>query len=368
MKVIQLIARVNQGGTANWLRMLVSQLRENGDIAELLAGFTSYGESEDNSFADLHGIRISTLGRNISYLSDFRAIIEVRKIIKEKTPDILNTHTAKAGLIGRIAAIGLSCKVVHTYHGHLLYGYFSPGKTKLLKFTERLMTIFTDGYIFVGEKVRLELLAESIGKGKPYKVILPAIEISEFSETFQLRESYIASDHNFTVGWLGRITGIKRLDRVLDLARMLPDIQFIVGGEGDIALDERYINQENIKFLGWVSPTTFWNQCDLGILTSDNEGIPTSLIEAAVSGVPVISYDVGSVSEIINDGETGYLVNDLNQMRAKILELSDDRKSLLILGENARISAISKFDKNSFLRAHADIYSTVIGHLPKNLS
>ena len=360
MKVVQLIARVNQGGTANWLRMLVSQLRENGDNVELLAGFTPDSESEDRSFSDLDGIRISTLGRKISLLSDLRAIIEVRKIIRKESPDILNTHTAKAGLIGRVAAIGLNCKVVHTYHGHLLYGYFSPGKTKILKFIEKFMTNLTDAYIFVGEKVRLELLAEGIGKGKPYKVILPAIEISEFSETFQLRKSYLASDHNFTVGWLGRITSIKRLDRVLELAKKLPDIQFIVGGEGDIPLDERYINQENIKFLGWVSPTTFWNRCDLGILTSDNEGIPTSLIEAAVSGLPVVSYNVGSVSEVILDNQTGYLVSELSQMETKIIEIKNDKDKLSEIGHTARAIGLEKFNKKHFMQAHLDLYKSLL--------
>lgn len=369
MKVFQLIARVNKGGTANWLDVLVAQLRANGDSVELFAGFVSEGEREDEVFDKVGGIRISKMGRKISLLGDIQAIFEFRRILKREKPEVLNTHTAKAGLIGRIAAVGLKSKVVHTFHGHLLYGYFSPFKTALIISLERFLNRFTDGYVFVGEKVRLDLLSKGIGKGKPYKVILPAIEFSKFTESSPAGyKDTFESNHTLVVGWLGRLTTIKRVDRVISLAKMLPEVEFLVGGTGEINTGSFKETTKNVKFLGWVRPETFWDKCDLGILTSDNEGLPTSLIEAAVSGLPVISFDVGSVSEIINDGETGYLVKNLDQMKARIQELSVDRKSLLILGENARISAISKFDKSTFLRAHADIYSTVIGHLPRNLS
>jgi glycosyltransferase involved in cell wall biosynthesis len=320
----------------------------------------SDAESEDDVFAEVGGIRVSNLGRKISILGDIQSIFEFRRALRQIRPDVLNTHTAKAGLIGRVAAIGLDCKVVHTFHGHLLYGYFSPFKTALVIRLERFLNRFTDGYIFVGEKVRLDLLSRGIGNGKPYQVILPAIDFSKFNVIKS--QKLLASsgeDGQLVVGWLGRLTPIKRVDRVISLAKMLPEVEFIIGGSGDInPVDFKEITK-NIEFIGWISPENFWNRCDIGILTSDNEGVPTSLIEAAASGIPVISYDVGSVSEIIQDRATGFLVKDLQQMKDKISELSSDRANLLKMGELAHQIAVSRFDKSTFLRAHNAIYSMV---------
>ena len=136
MKIVQVIARVNQGGTAKWLETLVIGLREKGHQVHLLAGSVEENENEDPCFVNLDGIRVPGLGRSVSILGDLKAIITIRKMLKEVKPDVLNTHTAKAGAIGRIAAIGLGIRVVHTFHGHLLYGYFSKRKTQIIIFIE----------------------------------------------------------------------------------------------------------------------------------------------------------------------------------------------------------------------------------------
>lgn len=357
MKIVQIIARVNQGGTANWLNILVTELRSRGEDVQLYAGLVSNGEKEDETFSEVGGIRILSLGRKISLVNDLRAILEIRRVLKTQCPEIVNTHTAKAGMIGRLASVGLSCKVIHTYHGHLLYGYFSPAKTKLIIEIEKFLGRFTNAYIFVGEKVRQDLLAKGIGVGKPYRVILPAIDFAKFqNHEDEVDLSDPNSEHTFRVGWLGRLTAIKRVDRVLDLAKTLPSVEFLIGGDGEALGQELGPIPPNVRFLGWIKPEDFWNQCDVGILTSDNEGLPTSLIEAAISGVPVVSFNVGSTSEIIVEGETGFLVNNLTEMRSRIIQFEEDRTLINSFGSNARTRGIQRFGKENFLNGHLQIY------------
>ena len=232
MKIFQVIARVNQGGTARWLEALVLELRSEGHEVSLFAGSVQENEIEDKCFQDLGGKRVSGLGRSVNLISDIKAILIIRSAIKNEAPDVINTHTAKAGVIGRIAAIWTGIKVVHTFHGHLLYGYFPPHKTKIVILIEKFLARFTDQIIAVGSQVKEDLLAAKIGSESQYFVISPAIPFPTFYSKIDARRTLGVENNTKVIGWLGRLTAIKRPDRVIELAKCHPSITFVIGGTG----------------------------------------------------------------------------------------------------------------------------------------
>jgi glycosyltransferase involved in cell wall biosynthesis len=356
MKVFHLIARVNRGGTANWISNLFSGLRAQGHEVELFAGFVENNEIEDSCFSELNGRRIKSLKRSLSALSDALAVIEFRKILKKEKPDILNTHTAKAGVIGRIASIGLPVKTVHTFHGHVLYGYFNPIQVKIYLLIERFMALFTDVFIAVGEKVKIELISAGIGKPDKYIVISPAIPSAIKIDEAVARVKLKLPNDQITVGWLGRFVQIKRPDRLIDLARRNPNINFVMGGEGELLSEIENTAPSNVYFVGWVNPLDFWSACNLAILTSDNEGLPTSLIEAGLLGLPIITLNVGSASEIVDNFRSGFVIEDLVEADALIQNLASNRSLMLEMGANSQNYCLSKFNLEIFIKRNLAAY------------
>jgi glycosyltransferase involved in cell wall biosynthesis len=356
MKVIHVIARMNQGGTAKWIETLTNGLRDHGNEVILLAGNVESNETEDSSFERLGGIRIDGLGRSLSTINDIRSIFVLRNIFKLEKPSIINTHTAKAGAIGRIASIGLPFKVVHTFHGHLLYGYFAGYKTKMFIAIERILALQTDFFISAGKRVRDELITARIGSIEKYLVIAPGRDIEKIIFREDARKALGIEPDSFVVGWLGRLVQIKRPDLLLELASKLPEVIFLVGGKGELFhLIDNY-HGTNLIYVGWTDPDKFWPACDVALLTSDNEGLPTSLIEAALHSVPIIARNVGSVSEIFENDKGGYLVSDPDSIQDHIRLLNGDRVRLGILSEKVQKYATDKFSVKKFIGEHISLY------------
>ena len=349
---------MNQGGTAKWIETLTKGLRNQGHEVILLAGSVGSNEIEDPSFESLGGIRIKGLGRSLSAVNDVKSIFTLRKIFIKEKPSIINTHTAKAGAIGRVAAIGLPSKVVHTFHGHLLYGYFSNYKTKFLVNIERILSLQTDFFISVGSRVRDDLINVGIGKFEKYKVIAPGIKIEKTFTRQDARRALGVESNSFVVGWLGRLVQIKRPDLLLEIASELPDVIFLVGGAGELLNTIENYHGSNLVYAGWTNPDEFWPACDVALLTSDNEGLPTSLIEAAMHAVPIITRNVGSVSEIFENEKGGYLVSDSGSIQSRIRLLNKDRITLGILSERVREYATEKFGVQKFLDDHISLYES----------
>ena len=360
MKVIQVIARMNEGGTARWIETLITGLRKSGIEVILLAGFVEENEKEDTSFQSLGGVRIKHLGRSISILNDLKCIFALRRIIKKEKPDLINTHTAKAGALGRIAAVGLGIKVVHTYHGHLLNGYFSRSITKFFIVIEKVLALVTDGFISVGSKVRDELVQAGISSNQKYKVIYPGIAMHDLQSRSEARRSFGIQEGEFVVGWLGRIVQIKRPDLLVEIAKELPETKFLVGGNGELVQIIQDSNLPNLIFVGWQSPQAFWPACDSALLTSDNEGMPTALIEAAMTGLPLVARNVGSVSEIFQDKKGGILASSKKEIIEAIDKLRIDEFARINMGTGARIFAISEFGVESFIEKHVAFYRSLI--------
>lgn len=363
MRILQVIARVNQGGTARWLEELIVGLRSNGHEVFLAAGYVQNDEKEDAIFEKLNGHRIESLGRSISIFSDLKSLIEIRRFIVKSRPDLINTHTAKAGFIGRLAAATIIKNrpaIIHTYHGHLLYGYFSKLKSNMFKLLEIVMARVSDVLIAAGDKVKTDLLEAGIGKEDQFIVLRPGINDFNHLDKRVIREVLNISNDVTVIGWLGRITKIKRPDRAIELAKRFPEVLFLLGGEGDLLGETKAIAPSNVKFLGWTKPEIIWSASDIALLTSDNEAQPISLIEASYSLLPIVAQNVGSVSEVVDDGVTGILVSDYEESVAALEKLIANIELRRTLGSAGRAYVISRFSPAQFILGHEAAYSKAL--------
>jgi len=363
MKVMQIITRVNRGGTAKWLQILSQGLTVNGHISLLVAGNIHEKEVEDPLFEKLDGIRVSNLGRSISIQQDIRAFVELRRIIKEHKPDLINTHTSKAGVLGRLAAISiLSDKpaIVHTYHGHLLYGYFGKLKIRVIVAIEKFLAQFSSVLIVSGKRVRNELLAVGVGKQSKFVLIKPGIPPINFANKIETRKELGISSDAIVVGWLGRFTEIKHPERVLEIAVWTPNVIFLMGGDGELHKSISELAPPNVRLIGWTTPEILWGASDIAILTSDNEAQPISLVEAAMAGLPTIALNVGSIESVVADGETGFLVKNLQEMSDRINELVINESLRSEFGKRAVVKMGQEFSEVNFVISHIHSYEKAL--------
>lgn len=265
---------------------------------------------------DLAVRRVAGLGRAPDLTADVRALAEISRVIREFRPHIVHTHKAKAGVLGRLAAWGRRTPAtVHHYHGHLLHGYFSPRKTQAIMAVERLLARRTVRLIAVGEQVRDDLLAVKVGTPSQWRVVAPGVAGAPAPDRSAARAALGLPETGLVVGFVGRLARVKQPERFVEMALLLsaefPDASFVVAGDGDLLGRMRQVARPlgpRAVFLGWRSDVqTVYAACDVVALTSDNEGMPVSLIEAAAAAVPVVATDVGSAGEVVDDGVTGLL-------------------------------------------------------------
>lgn len=319
IRVLRVIARANVGGPAVQVRSLTAGLDPTRFESRLLVGAVGEDETDYLSLvdSDLPLTRIRGLGRDPSPTADVRALMAIRRHVSEFRPHIVHTHTAKAGVLGRIAAITRRRRpaTVHTFHGHVLRGYFSPWTTRLIVTVERTLARVTTRLVAEGERVRDELLAAGIGRPDQYVVVPPGIALPGPPTRAQARRMLGLPVGGTVVAFVARLTTIKRPDRfgevALALAARRSDTMFLVAGEGELLGDLRLRLAPlggRVAFVGFRPDVeVVYAAADVVLLTSDNEGMPYSLVEAALAGCPVVATDVGSVSEVVVDRETGYI-------------------------------------------------------------
>jgi len=174
------------------------------------------------------------------------------------------------------------------------------------------------------------------------------------------RKHYSLHSEDFVVGWLGRLVQIKRPDILLEVAKAIPDAFFLVGGAGELEEIITSYKGSNLKFVGWALPEEFWPACDIALLTSDNEGLPTALIEAAMCEVSIVARNVGSVREIFQDRIGGFLYEDSKQAVERIRYLTNDKTAAKNAGIAANQFANSRFSEELFIQKHIDLYESII--------
>jgi glycosyltransferase involved in cell wall biosynthesis len=362
MRVLHVIARMNVGGTANYVSKVVQGIPNS----KIVIGHVQDYEIEDDVVNSLNFIRINSLGRKISVKNDIRAYLSLRKIIKDMKPDIVHSHTFKAGLLARL--IRGNFKKVHTFHGHLLEdNSFSDFKIKIIIIIEKYLATKTDVLVSVGKKVSKDLISNGIGRETHWISIQPGIEPIQILDKYRARKALGINSSSILIGWLARMADVKNPLLFIQLAKSLPDVDFIMGGGGPLLDKIRRDSPKNCKVIGWTDQQNFWSAVDIAVSTSDNEGMSISLIEAQTAGVPAIATEVGSTSEIIENGVSGYLTDkSVENISAKLEILISDSNLRLSFGEAAKVYARNKFNVDAMIKSHQDLYMNLLNKYRRN--
>lgn len=350
-RVVHVIARMNVGGPA----ALITQLLDGLPNQFLLTGDVQDGEADylDLRSPSTEHTRVPGLGRSVRPGDDVRALTFLIRELRRLEPDVVHTHTAKAGVLGRVAAKAARVPhLVHTFHGHLLHGYFSPTVTRAVILTERTLARQTDRIVTVGERVRDDLLAAGIGVPAQYVAIPPGVMIGSPPSRAEARARLGIRADAVVVASVGRLIAIKRPDRLLEVARLLPAMTFLVAGEGPLLERVRSEAPPNVRFLGWRGDVeTVHAAADVALLTSDNEGMPVTLIEAALCGTAAVSTDVGAAREVV----TG----EVTPCDPQALAAAVKRVVAAGLGEEARRTAQERFSVETMLESHRRLYAAL---------
>jgi glycosyltransferase involved in cell wall biosynthesis len=330
IRILRLIARLNVGGPSLHVTYLSAELDRRGYETVLAAGRVGAGEGSMEYLTAEHGVEpqyIDVLQRNIDPRSDALAAQKVLRLIRDFQPHILHTHTAKAGAIGRTAALlageDRPRAVVHTFHGHVLRGYFNPLVTKSFLQVERTLARSTDALIAVSPEVRDDLVELGVARADKIVVVRLGLDLDARTAAApdargSVRSSLGIPEDCFLIGWLGRMTEVKRVDHLLRafalLRRRGVDAGLVLVGDGPLRRDmDRLAHEldigEHAHFIGYTDEVgPLYAAFDAVALTSANEGTPVTLIESLAAGVPVVATDVGGVRDVVPDEEGGFLV------------------------------------------------------------
>ena len=311
---------MNLGGTSKYILKLSKELEVIGIKSPIATGYVQNGEIEDPDLKKVKPIRIKHLGRKISPINDLKAIIELRKVILQVRPDIVHTHTFKAGFLTRVQRnkieeeLGKKIKFIHTFHGHLFDDpQFKGFKAIIISAIEKSLSKKSDQLITVGENVKKDLDNRGI-KGKKKTISIPpaVIPLKLLSKENVLKKFKIRDKNRIRVLWMARVTGVKNPHKVISIAKALPNIDFYLAGGGDLLQEIKVSAPKNLKVLGWQDAKNILPIADIFLSTSENEGMPIAMIEAQLAGIPIVATDVGSVSEVMINNKTGLLCSKSN--------------------------------------------------------
>ncbi len=325
VRVLRLFSRLNIGGPSLHVILLSQGLRPLGYETRLVVGRESPREGNLRALAAERGVDIETLaglGREIAPLSDLAALAGLVRLMRAFRPAIVHTHTAKAGLLGRLAARAAGVPtVVHTFHGHVLRGYFSPPKQAMFRRLERLLATATDAIVAVSESMKQDLVELGVAPAAKIRVIPLGLELAPLSGELPRgvlrREAGIPPEAPL-VGMVGRLVPIKDVPTFLQAAREVrarrPDVQFALVGDGEErpALERlcRSLGMDGaVHFFGWRRElAAVYGDLDVVVNASRNEGTPVALIEALAAARPVVATEVGGTPDLLGRGTRGLLV------------------------------------------------------------
>lgn len=382
-KVLRIINRFNIGGPTYNATFLTRYMSEEFETM-LVGGLPEPDESDSLHIPRSYGVEpvlIEEMRRLPNLKSDRAAYKKLKQIIQEFQPDIVHTHAAKAGALGRKAAKSCGVPVIiHTYHGHVFHSYFGKYKTKLYKLIERRLAKKSDGIIAISPLQKEELVKQHrICEAEKVKVIQLGFDLGQFQEQLSekrttTRTTYQLEDETVAVAIVGRLAPIKNhglfLEAVEEVLKAGIQARFFIVGDGmeyeKIAstvsrLNETYGNC--IEMTSWIKDIAQFNAgMDIICLTSDNEGTPVSLIEAQACNIPVISTDVGGVKDIVLEGETGFVVpkKDVKAFSEKLAFLIKNKKNREIMSQNGWKFVEEQFHYKTLVRNMENYYKELL--------
>lgn len=329
IRIMNLIARLNVGGPAVAVTHLTERLGPPDYHSILVCGTIEPGEGDMTYYARERGIEpivIPELGRSLNPLRDIQTMWKVYQLIQQEKPDVIHTHAAKAGFVGRVAAWLAGVPViVHTFHGHVFRGYFSPNKTRFFILLERVTARMSDTIITLSDGLRRELADEYRITRKGRITVLPlGLDLGVFTQTAR-KSGVFRKEHGIDndaplIGIIGRITPIKNHALFLNAAVLIkakqPKAKFIIVGDGEVrgeteALVDALGLRESVIFTGWQKDVAhIYSDLDVSVISSINEGTPVTVIEALAGGCPVVATAVGGLPDLLDHGKLGRLVDE----------------------------------------------------------
>lgn len=366
VRVLRVIARLNMGGPALHVAYLTEGLASRGYETTLVAGSLARGEDSMAYVAERRGARpltVPQLSREISPLRDAIAVVRLAQLVRRERPHVLHTHTAKAGALGRLAAVFAGGArppiVVHTFHGHVLRGYFGPIRGTAFRLLETWLARVADVLVAVSPEVQEDLVRLGVAPREKFVVVRLGIDLGErlgsTDGRLPTRRLLGIGDERFVVGWVGRMTGVKRTEDVLRALQRLRErgvdgCLCLVGDGPDRETVEREARRLGVVrhcfFLGYqehVAP--FYAACDAVVLSSANEGTPVSVIEALAAERPVVATRVGGVPDVVRDGEDGFLVEpgDVEGLAERLQVLAEDPARRARMGAAGRARMLERY-------------------------
>lgn len=373
IKVLHVVTRMNTGGVAILLDNLLGQIDDRLFETTLLVGECQAHEEDFliNHKNTYQVIRIPGLQRQFNALADVRAFIELFRLFRRIKPDIIHSHTSKAGALGRVAGrlAVPNAVLIHTFHGHLLIGYFNKTKKVAITCIEKFLSFITDSLIAMGTQVKAELIAAGIGSDSKFKTILPGVHLGAYPTKSDAREIIGLEKEAIYCLFVGRLTRIKRPERLLELAEELQDknqnIHFLIIGDGELRESlQSKVAERNLRvhFLGWRSDIPIiLKASDLAILLSDNEAVPLFLIESAQAGLPIVTTDVGSVRDVVVNGENGFVLDyNVEDFATKIFDLVQSKELRQSMGSQGIQITKEKFSVKKMVTEHQNLYQKLL--------
>ena len=404
IRILRLIARLNIGGPAIQAITLSSELPRGQYQTLLVCGRLSPGEGDMTYLAldkGVHRLDIKELNRNISLLDDLKSLFIIRKIIKRFKPDILHTHTAKAGTLGRLAALSLRAsiltskkiRVFHTFHGHTFHSYFNELKTYIFIRVERFLARFTDRIIVVSQQQKNDICdTYKIADEKKVQIIRLGFDLSVYGKILPNRRTYspdsktYINSEPFRVGMVGRLAAVKNHLLLFEAIKYLrawakiDKFRFIIVGDGELktelVAEANKLNvSEAIRFCGWrKNMAAVYTHLDAVVLTSKNEGTPVAIIEAMAASRPVVATAVGGVPDLIGSvtgkkadgfqiGERGLILPSENAeaLAGALVFVMENQNELKPTIRRAKAFALANYSQQRLLNDIQTLYETQPG-------
>ncbi len=379
-RILRIIARLNVGGPAHHVSILSGRLDRARFETLLVAGRLGPSEGSMEDLVEHHGARmerIEALGPDLDAVADARALRALVATMRRFRPDLVHTHTAKAGTLGRLAArIAFPRRpaIVHTYHGHVLSGYFGPRKEAAFRQVERELARISDRLIGASNATVDELVQMRIAPREHFRVIPTGLDLEPFLALDGARDPAFraevgATDEELLVVFVARLVPIKRVDVLLDAvahARATgAPLRLAVVGDGELrgALEEQARRLDlttSVTFVGFRRDLpSIVAGADMAVLSSDNEATPVALIEAAAGGRPAIATDVGGVSDVVDPGSLA-AAGDSRALGDLLARAALDRSDLRRLGLEARERVRHAYGFPRLLRDIEALYDDVL--------
>jgi glycosyltransferase involved in cell wall biosynthesis len=365
VRILRIVTRLNTGGPAKHLTTLTRALDPDRYEQWLVAGREGAGEGSMRSFVEAQGVRLTLVPQMVGTsrlgLADVGAVARIRRLIRDVRPDIVETHTTKAGIVGRLAAhLEGSPVVLHVYHGHVLEGHYGAIKTRLARCAERVLARTSDRLLAVSARVKDDLVKSKIASPDRISVVEPGLDLAPLIRSRQHRGALrrdLGLDLGVPlVGIVGRLTPIKNHQLFLAAAARLlavrPDVHFVVVGDGELGPEIRALAcrlglSSRVTFTGWRHDLPrIYADLDVLVTCSNSEGAPFAIIEAMAAECPVVATAVGGVPDLLDNQVTGLLVppGQPVPLVAAILRLVSDPGFAQALARSAAARAEVRFD------------------------